>query len=332
MPDKTPIDPVGPLLQTRHGAWVGRGRDPEGHVFSAWLALSPTAGGNATRLELRLVARDGQVLLAGEGLIGPGFGHAPELHFTSNRTRHTLPRRLVRTEASASGGPRFVFAWHDSSSPAAYRDEIALTCYDDGHLGFSWAWAISQDTELHETSVILQSATRREDPRPVFIRHWTSLLGKDDARYPGSDELLSIGAPIGRLLGLQRIGIHIEVLPPGRRTSFPHAESTEEEFVWVIDGFPSVWIDGDLHDLIPGDAVAFPAGTTIAHTFINNGEAPARLVVIGETRRDDNRVFYPLNPERRAQVGEKWWDLLERELGPHDGLPDALRSKLRRNS
>ncbi|MDB5975243.1 MAG: cupin, partial [Nevskia sp.] len=44
--------------------------------------------------------------------------------------------------------------------------------------------------------------------RPSFIRHWRDLEGEDDRHYPGDAELLSIGAPLGRLLGLTRIGIH----------------------------------------------------------------------------------------------------------------------------
>jgi hypothetical protein len=29
--------------------------------------------------------------------------------------------------------------------------------------------------------------------RPDFVRHWTELEGPDDSRYPGDDELFSIG-------------------------------------------------------------------------------------------------------------------------------------------
>nr|MBA2404737.1 cupin domain-containing protein [Bdellovibrionales bacterium] len=102
--------------------------------------------------------------------------------------------------------------------------------------------------------------------RPSFIGHYLDFLDDDDAHYPGSDELLSIGSAVGKKLGLKKIGIHIETLLPGRRTSWPHAESEEEEFGFVIEGNPDVWIDGTLHALKPGDFVAFPSGTGIAHT------------------------------------------------------------------
>ena len=78
--------------------------------------------------------------------------------------------------------------------------------------------------------------------RPDCIRHWRDVEGADDSTYPDSDELFSIGAPLARKLGLGRIGIHHERLPPGRRTSYPHAESDEEEFVYVLEGYPEAWI------------------------------------------------------------------------------------------
>ncbi len=155
--------------------------------------------------------------------------------------------------------------------------------------------------------------------RPDFIRHWRELEGADDARYPDSQELLSIGAPLGRLLGLTRIGIHHERLPPGRRTSYPHAESAEEEFVFVLDGHPDAWIDGTLHRLTPGTAVAFPAGTGICHTFLNNTNSEVRLLVVGERPKAQNRIHYPLNPERERARSDAWTDVPARTLGGHDG-------------
>jgi RimJ/RimL family protein N-acetyltransferase/uncharacterized cupin superfamily protein len=163
--------------------------------------------------------------------------------------------------------------------------------------------------------------------RPPFVVHWRDVIGADDSSYPGSDELHSIGSALGRVTGLMRLGVHHEVLPPGRRTSYPHAERDEEELVFVIEGTPDAWIDGALHRLAPGDAVGFPAGTGIAHTFLNDTDQDARLLVVGE-RIAGARVRYPLHPEQAAANVEKSWpDAPARPLGPHDGLPLARRER-----
>jgi len=162
--------------------------------------------------------------------------------------------------------------------------------------------------------------------RPSCIEHWTKIEGADDSHYDGDDELMSIGARLGRHFGLTRIGINHERLLPGRRTSYPHAESAEEEFVYVIAGKPDVWLDGELHRLRPGDAVGFPAGTGLCHTFLNNTAREVHLLVVGETKRIENRVFYPRNPEQ-ASRGDWWADPPARVMGDHDGLTDRVRAR-----
>lgn len=166
--------------------------------------------------------------------------------------------------------------------------------------------------------------------RPNFrhscIKHYSEIQEADDAHYPGSDELLSIGSPFGRTFGFKRLGIHHEVLKPGRRTSWPHAEKSEEEFVYVIEGHPQAWIDGEVYDLKPGDAVGFVPGTGIAHTFINNTQTDVRMLVVGDTNRDDNKCVYPLHAKRNEEIKDFLWDdVPKRTLGQHSGLPEKTK-------
>lgn len=159
-----------------------------------------------------------------------------------------------------------------------------------------------------------------------FLAHWSLIEGGDDQTYPGSAELLSISASFSERFGLMRIGIHHERLPPGRRLSWPHAEADEEEFVFILEGKPDLWADGEIRRLRPGDGVAFPAGTGIAHTFINNTRDEVRLLVVGEASRRRSRIDYPLDDTRNQSIGARHWkDRPLRPLGPHDGLPDGAR-------
>lgn len=170
--------------------------------------------------------------------------------------------------------------------------------------------------------------------RPPFIQHWSHLLEADEPAYSGNPELFSIGSRLAQAMGLTRIAVNHEVLPPGRRTSLPHAERDEEEFVFVIEGAPEVWVDGHLHRLSPGDAVGFPAATGIAHTFINNTSSDVRLLVCGEPSVRAHQLHYPLHPERNALLGERHWaNAPSRELGSHNGAPaggPATQPRVRR--
>ncbi len=174
----------------------------------------------------------------------------------------------------------------------------------------------------------LAEAEERVCTRPDFIKHFSEIQEADDSYYNGSDELLSVGSPFAKLFGFKKLGIHHEVLKPGRRTSWPHAESDEEEFAYVIEGNPDVWVDGELYPLKPGDGVGFPSGTGISHTFINNTDKDVRLLVVGEASKKENKIHYPLHPKRNDEIrakGRLWEDIPQRVLGSHDGLPDAQR-------
>lgn len=164
-------------------------------------------------------------------------------------------------------------------------------------------------------------------PRPSFIVSAGDLPERSHV-YPQSDEAMGPDRSLGRAAGLVRIGINLQRLPTGTRSSWPHAESDEEEFVYVIEGEVDAWIDGEIHRMVAGDLAAFPAGSGICHCFINNSEREALLLVGGEAAKPGNRIVYPLNPSRRADLkAADWWhDAPPRTLGTHDGLPDAQRN------
>jgi uncharacterized cupin superfamily protein/nucleoside-diphosphate-sugar epimerase len=180
--------------------------------------------------------------------------------------------------------------------------------------------------EAEETGVPAAPAAPAA-PRPPFVKAVAELPNDGGGRYAGSDEVLSIGTDVGTPLGLTRLGVHVERVPPGRRTSWPHAHSHEEEMLYVLEGEPDLWVNGALHRLKPGDAVGFPAGTGVVHTLINNGRADVRVMVVGERRPTEDKLIYPLHPARQTSLpdAERWDDAPKQELGPHDGLPDAAR-------
>lgn len=159
----------------------------------------------------------------------------------------------------------------------------------------------------------------------------TKKVGEDNSHYPNDDELMSVWARITTPLGITRIGVGHDVLKPGRRTSWPHAELDEEEFVYVVEGEPDVWIDGYLYRLKEGDGVGFPDRTGISHTFINNTDKNVRLITVGEASRQRSKCFYPLHPKRNKEIGDGLWkNPPKRKLGPHDGLSDLRREMLKK--
>jgi uncharacterized cupin superfamily protein len=125
--------------------------------------------------------------------------------------------------------------------------------------------------------------------------------------------------------------MRVQVLKSGRRTSWPHAERDEDEFIYVVSGTVDAWNDGDITPIGEGDFVGWQGGTGIAHTIINNSDGDAVLIVGGERSRLVNQYFYSFHKKYNKEIGARYWaDHPVHKLGPHDGMPDALRARVPR--
>lgn len=145
---------------------------------------------------------------------------------------------------------------------------------------------------------------------PSYIVHADDVPETEGCYSPPFDgEKLSLYRELGKAAGSRNYGFSIERLLPGRRTSFTHAHTHEEELVYVAEGTCHVRIiepDQNPRELAlrQGHAVSFPAGTGIAHTFINHGEEECTLIVVGERKGDRDRVFYPDDHDYDAHHAE----------------------------
>ncbi len=163
--------------------------------------------------------------------------------------------------------------------------------------------------------------------RPDFIAHWREILDSKPGTYPDDTEPHGLTAPFTRRARLSRIGLGLDVLKPGWRSSRPHAERDEEEFVYVVSGRVDAWNDGHITPMGPGDFIGWEGGTGITHVILNNADEDAILLIGGEASRARNQFWYPFHPAYNKTIGALYWaDHPVPKLGPHDGLPDARRA------
>lgn len=158
-----------------------------------------------------------------------------------------------------------------------------------------------------------------------FVDHYSTRTEASPQTETPPDFIRVIDSDIGRSVGFNRIAVHHIVLPPGCRTSSPHAESLEEEFVFVLKGKPHLWLNGYIHELDEHFAVGFPAGTGIAHTFINNTDQDIYLIVAGDRSKKENLCSFPINPELKESCKIWWNNPPIHPLGPHNGLPGPVK-------
>ena len=158
-----------------------------------------------------------------------------------------------------------------------------------------------------------------DESNPPYVVHLDDVEEEEGAYPPPFDrEKLSIYRDLGRAAGSKNLGFAVERLLPGRRTSFTHAHREEEELVYVLSGTCHVRTieRGQAPHEVPlrqGHAVAFPAGTGIAHTFVNHGTEECTLFVVGERKRPIERAYYAEDLEYEEHFAkahpERHWKL-----------------------
>lgn len=74
--------------------------------------------------------------------------------------------------------------------------------------------------------------------------------------------------PLGDLFGLKNFGVNLTKLLPGGESSILHRHSKQDEFVYIIQGSPTLVSDAGDVELTSGMCAGFAAGG-IAHQLVN---------------------------------------------------------------
>jgi uncharacterized cupin superfamily protein len=97
---------------------------------------------------------------------------------------------------------------------------------------------------------------------------------------------------LGDHAGLRNFGVNLTRIIPGGQSSYRHAHTRQDEFVYVLDGEVVLETDAGVQVLRAGMCAGFPSGSGDAHRFVNRSTADALLLVVGD-RTGDDEVTYP---------------------------------------
>jgi uncharacterized cupin superfamily protein len=99
------------------------------------------------------------------------------------------------------------------------------------------------------------------------------------------------GAMLGRLLGLQRTGVSLARIAPGKESFVYHSHAFEEEWLYVLSGRGVAEIDGVEHEVGAGDFMAFPTPSVAHH--LRNPFAEELVYLMGGENRDFEVAEFP---------------------------------------
>lgn len=96
--------------------------------------------------------------------------------------------------------------------------------------------------------------------------------------------------PLGDLFGLKNFGVNLTRIRPGGESALMHRHSRQDEFVYILEGEPTLVTDRGEVALRPGMCAGFPAGG-IAHQLVNRGETDVVYLEIGDRTAGDEGSY-----------------------------------------
>lgn len=110
---------------------------------------------------------------------------------------------------------------------------------------------------------------------------------------------------LGDAFGLQNFGVNLTRLAPGSESALRHSHEKQDEFVYILEGTPTLVTDSGEEELAPGMCAGFRAGTGDAHHLINRSPSDVLYLEIGD-RTPDDAVSYPDDDLKLVMVDGSW--------------------------
>ncbi|MBS1155120.1 MAG: hypothetical protein H6R07_1044 [Proteobacteria bacterium] len=121
--------------------------------------------------------------------------------------------------------------------------------------------------------------------------------------------------PLGDLFGLTNFGINLTRLAPNAVSALRHAHTKQEEFVYILQGFPTLHTDEGRTRLSPGMCAGFRANTGNGHRLVNETTEEVVYLEVGD-RTPGDEASYP-DDDLKALLVEGKWKFIHKDGTPY---------------
>lgn len=120
---------------------------------------------------------------------------------------------------------------------------------------------------------------------------------------------------LGDLFELSNFGVNLTRLAPGGLSALRHAHTLQDEFIYVLIGYPVLHSDEGRTQLSPGMCAGFKAGTGNGHCLINESDDDVVYLEIGD-RTPGDEGSYP-DDDLLARLIEGQWLFFHKDGAPY---------------
>jgi uncharacterized cupin superfamily protein len=120
--------------------------------------------------------------------------------------------------------------------------------------------------------------------------------------------------PLGDRFGLATFGVNHTRLAPGSWSALHHGHSKQDEFVYVLEGSPTLVTDSGATQLQAGMCAGFPAGGS-PHHLENRSDTDVVILEIGDRGLGDS-VVYPNDDLAAVTAPDGSWRYTRKDGSP----------------
>lgn len=120
---------------------------------------------------------------------------------------------------------------------------------------------------------------------------------------------------LGDAFGLSNFGVNLTRLLPGGESALLHRHSRQDEFIYVLQGMPTLVTEAGEVALAPGMCAGFPA-QGVAHQLVNRSEADVVYLEIGDRTAGDV-ASYPADDLSARLTGDGSWMFTHKDGKPY---------------
>jgi uncharacterized cupin superfamily protein len=120
---------------------------------------------------------------------------------------------------------------------------------------------------------------------------------------------------LGDLFGLNNFGVNLTRLAPNAVSALRHAHTKQDEFVYILQGRPTLHTDEGRTRLSPGMCAGFKAGTGNGHCLINETAEQVVYLEVGDRTPGDEGT-YP-DDDLKALLVEGKWKFVHKDGTPY---------------
>jgi uncharacterized cupin superfamily protein len=143
---------------------------------------------------------------------------------------------------------------------------------------------------------------------PTAIRASEAPARVKPSNYPepfASRMLGRVKQPLGDLFGIANFGVNLTRLAPNAVSALRHAHTKQDEFIYILQGHPTLHTDEGRTQLSPGMCAGFKAGTGNGHRLVNETAKEVFYLEVGD-RTPGDEGSYPDDDLKALLVEGKW--------------------------